>query len=67
MVSAVSRSVDRISDDERGSGRLSLPTCAQCFQFLDGICNLKAIADWGDSSKASPTRPACHFAELFPF
>ena len=66
MVSATVQNVDRSSTipDERGSGR---PTCAQCFQFLDGICNLKAIADWGDSSKASPTRPACHFAELFPF
>jgi hypothetical protein len=47
--------------------RAPAPTCSQCFHFRNGICQLKAAADWGDSSKVSPTRPACHFAEILPF
>ena len=69
MLSATVQNVDRIpSNDERGSGRISsTPTCSQCFDFLDGICKLKASADWGDDSKVSPKRNACVFARILPF
>jgi hypothetical protein len=50
---------------EKSSAQSS--TCVQCIQFCSGICKLRAIADWGDSAKVKPTRPACHFAELCPF
>ena len=52
------------NEDERGSGRL---TCAQCYQYKEGICQKKARADWGTSSRVSPTRTACHFVERLPF
>ncbi|KAM3113036.1 hypothetical protein [Phormidesmis sp. 146-33] len=45
----------------------SQQTCSECTQFCNGVCLLKSTADWGDSSKVKPTRPACHFAELLPF
>jgi len=71
MLPAVLENVDRQSQPitaERGSGRIrTAPTCAQCFHFLDGICQLKASADWGDRSEVSPARTACTFAELLPF
>ena len=71
MLPATVQNVDRpstIPDEGRGSGRIkTAPTCAQCFHFLNGICQLKASADWGDRSEVSPARTACTFAELLPF
>ena len=68
MLSATSQTVDRPSTADRGSSRISAaPTCSQCTQFRKGICQLKAVAGWGDSSKVSTDRPVCHFAELYPF
>lgn len=43
------------------------PTCAECYSFLNGVCLIKARADWGDRAKVSPTRPACPFADIAPF
>lgn len=42
-------------------------TCAQCRYFCNGICKLKAEADFDEAAKTSPNRKACHFADLLPF
>ncbi|MBW4525381.1 MAG: hypothetical protein KME18_09340 [Phormidium tanganyikae FI6-MK23] len=47
--------------------RTELKTCCQCREYADGICQLRARADWGDASHVQPTRKACHFADLLPF
>lgn len=67
MLSVIPRPATQTIFEERGSGRISSPTCSECYSFLDGICQLKASADWGSLSKVSPTRTACFLAELFPF
>jgi hypothetical protein len=44
----------------------TVSTCSQCVHYDRGICNLKASAGWGDSSKTFAERKACHFATILP-
>lgn len=45
----------------------TVATCAQCREFDNGLCKLRARADWGDASFVSPLSKACDFADLLPF
>ncbi|MBW4539731.1 MAG: hypothetical protein KME43_11395 [Myxacorys chilensis ATA2-1-KO14] len=65
MISTIAKPFTQVND-ERGSGHIQA-TCAQCRHYDRGVCKLKAQADWGNSSKVSPTRKACFLAELLPF
>ncbi|MEP0898895.1 MULTISPECIES: hypothetical protein [Leptolyngbya] len=44
----------------------SAPTCSQCREFKNGLCKLRARAEWSNCYVA-PDRKPCHFADLIPF
>ncbi|MBD1825032.1 hypothetical protein H6F51_21420 [Cyanobacteria bacterium FACHB-DQ100] len=52
---------------ERPQTTAKASTCAQCREYSNGLCQLRARADWGDAAYVKPTRTACHFADLLPF
>ncbi|MBD1847362.1 hypothetical protein H6F89_28940 [Cyanobacteria bacterium FACHB-63] len=42
------------------------PTCSQCREFDNGLCKLRARAEW-DNCYVKPDRKPCRFADLLPF
>ncbi|MGG6266222.1 hypothetical protein ACQ4M3_05205 [Leptolyngbya sp. AN03gr2] len=66
------------TEDERGSGRIAAikrsfvvphpvqKTCSWCKEFDNGLCKLRARAEW-ENCYVAPDRKPCHFADLHEF